>query len=134
MCDWRKRGVNHEEAHILYAVRLGKVFDLLIKHFIYYSGNERTGGGSRFPEWKKATTNSSAYDLLTPYCAEVISARVVRDSNTVTGAGVTASIDLGLYLVEMLTSTEIVLQVQQKLEYPYYEAGNLKDVYMYTKR
>lgn len=46
MCDWRKRGVNHEGAHILYAVRLGKVFDLLIKHFIYYSGNERTGGGN----------------------------------------------------------------------------------------
>jgi len=45
MCDWRKRGVNHEEAHILYAVRLGKVFDLMIEHFICYTGNERTGGG-----------------------------------------------------------------------------------------
>ncbi|NUU78839.1 hypothetical protein HP552_26880 [Paenibacillus xylanilyticus] len=33
-------------AHILYAVRLGEVFDLLIKHFIYYSGNERNGGGN----------------------------------------------------------------------------------------
>ncbi|MEK4074288.1 DJ-1/PfpI family protein [Paenibacillus sp. FSL M7-0656] len=90
-------------------------------------------GAAGFLNGKRATTNSSAYDLLNPYCAEVISARVVRDGNTVTGAGVTASIDLGLYLVEMLTSTEIVLQVQQKLEYPYYEAGNLKDVYMHTK-
>ncbi|MNI84344.1 Isonitrile hydratase [compost metagenome] len=91
-------------------------------------------GAAGFLNGKKATTNSSAYDLLAPYCAEVISARVVRDGNTVTGAGVTASIDLGLYMVEMLTSTEIVLQVQQNLEYPYYEAGNIKDVYMQTFR
>lgn len=40
-----------------------------------------------FLNGKRATTNSSAYDFLTPYCAEVISARVVRDGNTVTGAG-----------------------------------------------
>ncbi|WP_338539635.1 DJ-1/PfpI family protein [Paenibacillus tundrae] len=89
-------------------------------------------GAAGFLNGKKATTNSSAYDLLAPYCAEVIPARVVRDGNTVTGAGVTASIDLGLYMVEMLTSTEVVLQVQQKLEYPYYMAGNIKDVYMHT--
>ncbi|MDQ0169262.1 DJ-1/PfpI family protein [Paenibacillus tundrae] len=91
-------------------------------------------GAAGFLNGKKATTNSSAYDLLVPYCAEVIPARVVRDGNTVTGAGVTASIDLGLYMVEMLTNTEIVLQVQRKLEYPYYKAGNIKDVYMHTFR
>lgn len=88
-------------------------------------------GAAGFLNGKRATTNSSAYDLLAPYCAEVISARVVRDGNTVTGAGVTASIDLGLYLVEMLTTKETVLQVQQKMEYPYYKAGNLRDVYMH---
>lgn len=131
MCDWRKRGVNHEEAHIVNAVRLGKVFDLLIKHFFYYSGNERMVVAMKMAFVLfdgMTTTNSSAYDLLAPYCAEVIPARVVCDGNTVTGAGVTASIDLGLYMVEMLTSTEVVLQVQQKLEYPYYKAGNIKDV------
>lgn len=45
MCDWRKRGVNHEEAHISYAVRLGKVFDLLIKCFFIFPRDERNGGG-----------------------------------------------------------------------------------------
>ena len=44
-------------------------------------------GAAGFLNGKRATTNSSAYDLLAPYCAEVISARVVRDGNTVTGAG-----------------------------------------------
>ncbi|WP_145408195.1 DJ-1/PfpI family protein [Paenibacillus xylanexedens] len=89
-------------------------------------------GAAGFLSGKRATTNSSAYELLAPYCAEVISARVMRDGHTITGAGVTASIDLGLYLVEMLTNTETVLQVQQKLEYPYYQAGKLQDVYMPT--
>lgn len=87
-------------------------------------------GAAGFLNGKKATTNSSAYELLTPYCAEVIKARVVRDGNIVTGGGVTASIDLGLYMVEMLTNTEIALQVQRKLEYPYYQVGNLSDIYM----
>ena len=52
--------------------------------------------------------------------------------NVVTGGGVTASIDLGLYMVEWLVNTDTVLQVQQKLEYPYYQAGKLGNVYLGT--
>ena len=89
-------------------------------------------GAAGFLEGKKATTNSSAFDLLASYCAEVVDARVVRDGNVITGGGVTASIDLGLYIVEWLTNTNIALQVQKKLEYPYYQAGNLGDVYYGT--
>lgn len=87
-------------------------------------------GAAGFLEGKKATTNSAAYDLLAPYCAEVLEARVVRDGNVVSGGGVTASIDLGLYMVEWLVNTDTALQVQQKLEYPYYQAGKLGDVYL----
>ncbi|WP_062104951.1 DJ-1/PfpI family protein [Bacillus niameyensis] len=87
-------------------------------------------GAAGFLHDKRATTNSSAYELLTPYCAEVIKARVVRDGNIVTGGGVTSSIDLGLYMVEMLTNSEVARQVQNKLEYPYYQVGNLGDIYM----
>ncbi|GIO32191.1 MULTISPECIES: DJ-1/PfpI family protein [Paenibacillus] len=90
-------------------------------------------GAAGFLERKKATTNSSAYDLLAPYCSEVIQARVVRDGQTITGGGVTASVDLGLYTVEWLTNTETALKVQKNLEYPYYQAGNLSDVYMRIK-
>lgn len=87
-------------------------------------------GAAGFLEGKKATTNSSAYDLLAPYCGEVVKARVVRDDHTVTGGGVTSSIDLGLYMVEWLTNTDIALQVARMLEYPYYQAGSLNDIYM----
>lgn len=89
-------------------------------------------GAAGFLEGKKATTNSSAYELLAPYCAEVVKARVVRDGNVVTGGGVTAAVDLGLYIVEWLTDTVTAMQVQSKLEYPYYQAGNLRDIYMGT--
>jgi len=86
-------------------------------------------GAAGFLEGKRATTNASAYELLAPYCAEVVRARVVRDGEVVTGGGVTASLDLGLYLVEWLTNTETARQVQGKLEYPYYQTGKLSDVY-----
>lgn len=86
-------------------------------------------GAAGFLEGRRATTNSSAYELLAPYCKEVIEARVVRDEGVITGGGVTASIDLGLYMIEWLTNTETALLVQQKLEYPYYQAGNLSEIY-----
>lgn len=70
---------------------------------------------------KRATTNPSAYELLTPYCSEVVKERYVRDGNIFTGGGVSASIDLGLYFIESLTNEEVVQQVQEKMDYPYYK-------------
>ncbi|MBP1996686.1 cyclohexyl-isocyanide hydratase [Paenibacillus eucommiae] len=82
-------------------------------------------GAAGFLKDKKATTNPSAYDLLEPYCKEVIKERYVRDGNIFTGGGVSASIDLGLYFIESLTNDEVVRQVQEKLDYPYYKGGSL---------
>jgi transcriptional regulator GlxA family with amidase domain len=48
---------------------------------------------------------------------------VVRDGNTFTGGGVSASIDLGLYVVESLTNAEIADKVKQAMDYPYYQTG-----------
>ncbi|MCI3919203.1 DJ-1/PfpI family protein [Paenibacillus sp. TRM 82003] len=87
-------------------------------------------GAAGFLQGKKATTNASAYELLAPYCAEVVEARVVRDGDTYTGGGVTASIDTGLYVIERLTNAEIAGQVQRKLEYPYYHPGQPGDLYL----
>ena len=87
-------------------------------------------GAAGFLSGKKATTNPSAYDLLAPYCSEVVKARVVRDGNTFTGGGVSASIDLGLYLVESFSDKEMAEKVQKVMDYPYYQAGKLLDVFM----
>ncbi|MFC3746202.1 DJ-1/PfpI family protein [Paenibacillus sp. GCM10012306] len=79
-------------------------------------------GAAGFLNGKKATTNTSAYELLAPYCSEVVKERFVRDGNVFTGGGVSASIDLGLYLIETLTNDNVVRQVQEKMDYPYYPA------------
>ncbi|ULL18572.1 DJ-1/PfpI family protein [Paenibacillus sp. H1-7] len=77
-------------------------------------------GAAGFLTGKRATTNPSAYDLLEPYCSEVVQERFVRDGNVFTGGGVSASIDLGLYFVESLTNENVVRQVQEAMHYPYY--------------
>lgn len=86
-------------------------------------------GAAGFLDGKRATTNPSACELLAPYCAEVVQARAVRDGDTFTGGGVSASIDLGLYLIESLTNEETARTIQRKLDYPYYRPGKLSDVY-----
>lgn len=85
-------------------------------------------GAAGFLHEKKATTNPSAYELLTPYCSEVVKKRIVRDGNLFTGGGVSASIDLGLFVIESLTDSDFVQQVQEKMDYPYYHAGQLSNV------
>ncbi|TDF90527.1 DJ-1/PfpI family protein [Paenibacillus piri] len=87
-------------------------------------------GAAGFLKGKMATTNPSAYDLLTPYCTEVVKARVVRDGYTFTGGGVSASIDLGLYFVESLTNADVANKVQKMMDYPYYRSGSLTNVFM----
>lgn len=86
-------------------------------------------GAAGFLQGKRATTNPSAYELLAPYCSEVVEARYVRDGNIFTGGGVSVAIDLGLYVVESLTSEAVVQQVKEKMDYPYYAGrnGKLKD-------
>ncbi|WP_240418719.1 DJ-1/PfpI family protein [Paenibacillus periandrae] len=87
-------------------------------------------GAAGFLNGKMATTNPSAYKLLTPYCSEVVKARIVRDEDTFTGGGVSASIDLGLYFVESLTNADMAKKVQKMMDYPYYQAGNLSNIFM----
>jgi transcriptional regulator GlxA family with amidase domain len=81
-------------------------------------------GAAGFLSDKRATTNRSAYELLVPYCKELVDARVVRDGNIFTGGGVSASIDLGLYVIEALTNAEITQKVQLSMDYPYYQVGS----------
>lgn len=87
-------------------------------------------GAAGFLTGKMATTNPSAYELLIPYCSEVVKARIVRDGSTFTGGGVSASIDLGLYLVESLTNMDVVKKVQKMMDYPYYQSGELSNIFM----
>ncbi|MBD0383437.1 DJ-1/PfpI family protein [Paenibacillus sedimenti] len=87
-------------------------------------------GAAGFLEGKRATTNPPAYELLEPYCKEVVKARIVRDGNLITGGGVATSIDLGLYVLELLTDADTVREIQVSMDYPYYRTGQLDADYL----
>jgi transcriptional regulator GlxA family with amidase domain len=80
-------------------------------------------GAAGFLKGKRATTNSSAYDLLAPYCHEVERVRITRDGNVITGGGVATSIDLGLYIARLFLDDTEVNQIKQQMDYPYTYKG-----------
>jgi transcriptional regulator GlxA family with amidase domain len=82
-------------------------------------------GAAGFLTGRRATTNPSAYDLLSPYCSEVLKERIVRDGNIFTGGGAGTSMDMGLFFVESITDESFVKRVQEIIDYPYYKAGQL---------
>ena len=75
----------------------------------------------------KATTHWLSLNLLKLFNVDVIEERVVIDRNRITGGGVTAGIDFGLYVVEKLFNEEVAKEVQLMLEYnpsPPFNAGS----------
>jgi cyclohexyl-isocyanide hydratase len=80
-------------------------------------------GAAGFLQGRKATTHPRAYDLLEPYCAEVLHTRIVQDGKVITAGGVSTSIDLGLYVVELLAGREAAMSVKAQIDYPYEPQG-----------
>lgn len=66
---------------------------------------------------KKATTFHTELDKLSKYGAVPVKERVVVEGNVVTGGGVTASIDVGLKIVEILLGKETATKVAERIEY-----------------
>jgi cyclohexyl-isocyanide hydratase len=75
----------------------------------------------------RATTHWLSLDLLPLLGAEVVEARVVRDRNRITGAGVTAGIDFGLALAAELFGPSVAQAIQLAVEYdpaPPFDSGS----------
>lgn len=73
-----------------------------------------------------ATTHWSAYDELASYGAKPTEQRVVTSGRIVTGAGVSAGIDLALNLATDIAGPEIAQTIQLAIEYdphPPFDAG-----------
>jgi transcriptional regulator GlxA family with amidase domain len=66
---------------------------------------------------RKATTNHGAVKELLNCGAKYIAARVVDDGDIITAAGITASLDLGLWLVERFVSRQAAQGVSEGLEF-----------------
>jgi len=70
---------------------------------------------------KRATTHHRAYDLLRPYCAQVVTdRRIVDEGAVVTAGGVASSLDLGLYLVEKFWGAPARERISTQMEYRSY--------------
>ena len=63
-------------------------------------------GAAGWLKGKRATTHPSALEELKPYCARVVTDRVVDEGSVVTAGGVTSGLDLGLHLVERFAGAE----------------------------
>ena len=66
---------------------------------------------------RKASTYWAARDRLRSLGVEVVEERFVRDGNVITAAGVSAGIDMALYVVGLLTSPDVARNVQKAIEY-----------------
>ena len=66
---------------------------------------------------KRATTYHTEVEKLSKYGAVPVKERVVIDDNVITGAGVAASLDVGLKIVEILLGKESEMQVAEWIEY-----------------
>lgn len=74
-------------------------------------------GAAGFLAGKPATTHPGAYEYLRPFCAEVRQDRVVDAGNVITAGGVTAAIDLGLYLCGKLAGPEAAAVIRRQMDY-----------------
>lgn len=74
-------------------------------------------GAAGLLDGRRATSHWVARDLLRLYGATPVDQRVVVDGTVITGAGVTAGIDLGLVVIARLRDTEYARGVQLLAEY-----------------
>ena len=77
----------------------------------------------------KATTHWLSLNLLKLFNIDVVEERVVIDRNRITGGGVTAGIDFGLYVAAKLFNEDVAREVQLMMEYnpaPPFNAGSPK--------
>jgi putative intracellular protease/amidase len=66
---------------------------------------------------RKATTNWFYQDRLRAYGTEFVAERYHRDGKYITGAGVSASIDTGLFLTSLIAGEQVAKALQLGIEY-----------------
>lgn len=68
----------------------------------------------------KATTHPAMQDILKHFAREVLEDRIVPDGKIITAGGVTAAIDLGLYITEQIVGRQVREMIQKQMDYPHY--------------
>ena len=84
-------------------------------------------GAAGVLDGRRATTHWTAYDDLATFGATPTDERVVIEGRVVTGAGVSAGIDMALHLASQIAGPEIAQAIQLAIEYdpqPPFDAGS----------
>lgn len=84
----------------------------------------------------QATSHWAARDALTEFGATPVDARVVKDRNRITGAGVTAGLDFGLQMLAEMRDRTYAEGVQLMCEYdphPPFNAGSMHTAPLHVK-
>jgi transcriptional regulator GlxA family with amidase domain len=84
-------------------------------------------GAAGLLERRRATSHWAFLELLREYGAEPVGGRYVEDGKVITAAGVSAGIDMALYLVGREAGPEVAQAVQLGIEYdpsPPFDAGS----------
>jgi len=66
---------------------------------------------------KRATTHPAFAGILARFAREVSDDRIVDDGDIITAGGVTAAIDLGLYVCQRIAGSEVRSAVQNQMDY-----------------
>jgi cyclohexyl-isocyanide hydratase len=74
-------------------------------------------GAAGFLKDKKAATHAASREDLKPYCSEVVEHRIVDEGDVITCGGVTASLDLGLYLCGKFVSLDAKETIRHRMDY-----------------
>jgi transcriptional regulator GlxA family with amidase domain len=74
-------------------------------------------GACGFLQGKRAATHPTARQELAAFCAAVSDERIVDEGDVITAGGVTAAIDLGLYLCARLAGAEVCEQIRRQMDY-----------------
>jgi putative intracellular protease/amidase len=74
-------------------------------------------GAAGLLEGREVTTNWFARERVAAYGAKVRRDRYVRDGQLVTGAGVSSSIDVGLFMAGLLKGEDVARAIQLGIEY-----------------
>ena len=69
-----------------------------------------------FLDWLKT---ARSVPLKVSVCSAVVRERIVDEGDVITAGGVSASIDLGLHIVQRLAGTEARRKIASQMDYPY---------------
>lgn len=82
-------------------------------------------GAAGFLQDKHATTHFNEYENLEGFAKKVHKNRIVKDGKTITAGAVASSLDLGLFICELLTDAETKEFVRKTMDYPLVESDIL---------